>query len=260
MPSYPKVFRSSSPRDMIRVGSENDGGYVLSQRMVKATKGLLSFGLSDEWGFERHFSELSGAPFVCYDPSVTASFWFRRFAAGMIKGTIKFDGRLLRRAFRFIDYLRFFDGSRHRHIRKAIGLSGPGSLSLVEALSASALPAPLLLKMDIEGWEYRILDEIVAHQSQFVGFVIEFHDLDLHEERLARFMKSISERFVLIHFHANNHTVLQPGGLALVAEFTFMAKELLEPGEALDRPNLPLAVLDAPNVLGKPDAIVNFAD
>lgn len=231
---------------------------MISRRMVGATRGLLSFGLSDEWEFEAEFARSADLPVVCFDPSVNITFWAKKFAAGLTKGAANLDSKRIRRGLRFIDYARFFDGKRHRHVRKAIGYTGPVSLSFGDALKEAALPSPLLLKMDIEGWEYRVLPELVAARESFTGLIIEFHDVDLHEKRIVDFVRNISDRFMLIHFHANSHTTVGPDGLALVIELTFMARDLLQPGEALNTHALPIVGLDAPNIPGDVEATVTF--
>lgn len=259
MATYPAALRPSAPSDLIRVGARFDGGYVISRRMLEAASGLLSFGLSDEWEFEDQFSRAACVPVVCFDPTVDAAFWAKRFAAGLGKGLIRLDAKRLRRGLRMIDYNRFFDGKRNRHVRKAIGYPGRNSLTLSEAIAEAGLPGQLLLKMDIEGWEYRVLPQLVELRGEFIGLAIEFHDIDLHERRIAEFVEAISDRFVLIHFHANSHTAIGPDGLALVFELTFMARSLLRPGEELAYHDLPIVDLDAPNIPGQKEAIVSFA-
>ena len=46
----------------------------------------------------------------------------------------------------------------------------------------------IFLKIDIEGSEYRILDQIIAQQNLLTGMVIEFHDCDLHYRRIEKFI------------------------------------------------------------------------
>ena len=259
MAIYNSRFCPNSPADLVRIGAQFDGGYVISQRMIEAAGGLLSFGLSDEWEFECEFTRMACVPSVCFDPTVDEVFWAKRFAAGLVKGLISLDVSRLRRGLRMIDYWRFFDGKRNRHIRKAVGYSGLESLSFLDAIVVADMPSPLMLKMDIEGWEYRILPQLIDSRSEFIGLAIEFHDVDLHEQRIADFVEAISDRFVLIHFHANNHTTVGPDGLALAFELTFMARSLLHPGERLVMSDLPIADLDAPNIPGKKEAVVSFA-
>lgn len=259
MAVYNSCFRPYAPEDLVRLGAKYDGGYVISKRMIEAAGGLLSFGLSDEREFEEEFTRKAGVSAVCFDPTVDGVFWAKRLAAGLIKGLMRSDVRRIRRSLRFIDYRRFFDGKRNRHVRKAIGYPGPNALNLSDAIAVAALPGPLMLKMDIEGWEYRILEQLVDLRSEFVGFAIEFHDIDLHERRIAEFVEAVSDRFALIHFHANSHTTIGPGGLALVFELTFMARKLLLPDEELTVRDLPIAELDAPNIPGQKEAVVSFA-
>lgn len=260
MAIYNRHFCPHAPADLVRVGAKFDGGYVISHRMIEAAGGLLSFGLSDEWEFEEEFTRSACVPVVCFDPTVNGLFWAKRFAAGLVKGLFSLDLRRLRRGMRMIDYRRYFDGRRNRHVRKAIGYSGPKSLSLADAIATAGLTGPLMLKMDIEGWEYRILQQLVDLRSEFIGFAIEFHDIDLHEQRIVDFVEAVSDRFILIHFHANSHTTIGPNGLALVFELTFMARSLLQPGEQLSVRALPIAELDAPNIPGQNEAVVSFAE
>jgi Methyltransferase FkbM domain len=254
---YPSGFRPSAPRDLIRIGAKFDGGYVLPERLLAATRGLLSFGLCDEWTFEAEFARRSGARVVCFDPSVDRMFWLGKLLAGLGYGVARLDPAKIRRGFRGIDYARFFDGKHHRHIKAAIG-KGVNAVSLPRALEMAGLDEPIFLKMDIEGWEYRILDDVIATRAKFTGLAIEFHDVDLHEDRILAFIRAIADHHVLVHFHANSHTTVLEGGRALVIELSFMNRALMAPGEALEHHSLPIAGLDAPNLPHNIDAPVAF--
>ena len=39
------------------------------------------------------------------------------------------------------------------------------------------------VKMDIEGSEYRVLDDLLKHWGNIVGLAIEFHDVDILWQR-----------------------------------------------------------------------------
>ena len=41
--------------DLVRIGRDNDGGYVLPQRIFNFCDGLLSYGINKDWSFERIF-------------------------------------------------------------------------------------------------------------------------------------------------------------------------------------------------------------
>jgi len=75
----PYFFKPNFKTELIRVGKENDGGYCIPKKSLKNTSILYSFGLGDDWSFEKQFREHSGAKVVCVDYSVTKLFWFKRF-------------------------------------------------------------------------------------------------------------------------------------------------------------------------------------
>ena len=50
----------------------------------------------------------------------------------------------------------------------------------------------IFLKIDIEGSEYRILDSILENQNRISGIAIEFHDCDLHLDKIKRFIDKLS--------------------------------------------------------------------
>lgn len=257
--SYPSCFRPLATNDLVRVGAHFDGGYVLPARLLASSEGLLSFGLCDQWEFEAAFFEARGKPVVCFDHTVDAYFWVKKAIVNIARAIVRLNPSRLRRAFRFVDYKRFFDGKRGIHVRRPLGYLGSGAVDVAEALKISGLSRSVLLKMDIEGWEYRALGDIVAHRDQFSGIAIEFHDVDLHEERIVAFIGDIAQDFVLVHFHANSHTTVGPGGKSIVIEMTFMSRQLLSPDEVLSHRPLPIAGLDAPNLPGQLEATVVFA-
>lgn len=260
MALYPFEFRPSATNDLVRIGASYDGGYVVPERTIYATRGILSFGLSDDWEFEDELSRKSGAYVVCFDPNVTWTFWVRRFIVEMYRGLIGLDFQHFSRGMRFLKYLRFFDGQRNRHIKKAIGYPNSVAISLPQAIEVANLDEPLFLKMDIEGCEYRVLLDLIKLKHRFVGLAIEFHNVDLHEERIQGFIRSINDAFLLVHFHVNSYTAIGPDGSALAVEMTFMNRVLLKPAETLEYRDLPISGLDAPNLPGEAEAIVSFQE
>lgn len=257
--TYPGFLEPESTSDLIRVGGPFDGGYVIPERCIAATDGLLSFGLSDDWTFERDFFGRKKLDILVYDPSVTKMFWVKKVLAGLIKGTIKLDLNRFKRGFRVFDYYRFFDGARVKHAKRLIGPSSATSDSVEDAIAKMPEGSQLFLKMDIEGWEYRVLDQIVANRARFSGMAIEFHDIDLHEERLKAFLDAVSDHFVNVHFHPNTHTIIRDDGYSVVIELTLMNRTLLQKDEALKTRDLPLPGIDAPNLPGDAEPQTVFA-
>ena len=41
--------------DLIRLGRPNDGGYVVTKKILSISDGLLSYGINKDWSFEKDF-------------------------------------------------------------------------------------------------------------------------------------------------------------------------------------------------------------
>lgn len=78
----------------------------------------------------------------------------------------------------------------------------------------------IFLKIDIEGSEYRFLDDIVENDERITGMVIEMHDVDIHLAEIKKFINQLS--LDLVHVHANNYAPIRADDdLPIVLELTF---------------------------------------
>ena len=108
--------------------------------------------------------------------------------------------------------------------------------SIMERISSDKV----FLKIDIEGSEYRILDTIKKYEKRFTGIVIEFHDCDIHINKLISFVNDLNMK--LVHIHANTHSeIISETGLPCTLELT-----LSKGAECLPHCDLPHK-LDMPN-------------
>ena len=109
----------------------------------------------------------------------------------------------------------------------------------------------LFFKIDIEGSEYRILEELTEFQASICGVVIEFHDFDLNLNRVEEFIKNFNLH--LTHIHPNNYGMTDSNGDATVVEMTF-EKSPTKINENFSLPNK----FDQPNNPEKKDIKLNF--
>ena len=96
----------------------------------------------------------------------------------------------------------------------------------------------IFLKIDIEGHEYRILDDILKIQNNIIGLAIEFHDVDLHLKRIEDFIKKF--KLKIIHIHINNYSfdhLKIPNLIELTFSKNFKKEENNFPKHKSDRPN-----------------------
>ena len=64
----------------------------------------------------------------------------------------------------------------------------------------------IFLKIDIEGHEYRIIEELNKFENKITGMIIEFHDIDLMYLSFLKNIEKIKEKFYITHIHANNYS------------------------------------------------------
>jgi Methyltransferase FkbM domain len=225
---------------LIRIGRENDGGYLLNSEDLHITNLLLSFGINDDWSFEEQFLKRKDVPLKAYDASIS----LRKFAKNF-KRSIPFALKSTARYWQVVrSYKAFFRGSRV-HIKKFVGMDfEPMHISLksIFAEQDQNSDGKVFLKIDIEGSEYRLLNDLLLHSDRIAGAVIEFHDVDLHLHRIEDFIKRAPLK--LVNTHCNNFVPVTEAGLPLVIECCFSSsivgsklQRVLHLPHKLDQPN-----------------------
>ena len=108
-----------------------------------------------------------------------------------------------------------------------------------------------VLVCDIEGSEYRCLDDLIKHQDKISGIVIEFHDIDLHLNKIEEFISKFNLK--IVHIHINNWTLVGKNDLPLLIEVTF-SKHGKTNNNFANHPH----TLDSPNSTKLPNFVVSF--
>lgn len=235
---------------LARIGSEHDGGYVVPLAAVKEASALLSLGLSHDWTFERDFKKHNaGAAIHCYDHTVSLRTAFQYSIGQLLRYAVQPRSRAFGRAFTWIDYLAFFRGDRI-HFRQRIWRDNEnGSATVDDAFGRLPTGSKVFVKMDIEGGEYRVLDDLLRHSKNVVAMAIEFHDVDILPGMFNSLIEKIKRDFYIVHIHGNNMGGLTPFHFPNAPEITFLHKRFFSaspppsvlkyPVPGLDRPNHP---------------------
>jgi len=254
----PRKLKPYLVNDLVRLGS-NDGGYVISQKIIENTKTLLTFGVFDEFSFEIDFKKKKpNLKIICYDHTVTNTFWIKNIANWFfhfLKYRTNFS-----RIFRYFEYKRFFNGNDIKHIKKKIVSSKrkePNSLTINQILNdTNEKIENIFLKIDIETDEYRILDDLI--NKNFLSLIIEFHDIDLHMDKILNFINA-NKNMSIIHVHGNNFDYPDENGDPLNIEVTFLNNNLTQLDlNSINERNYPLKDLDSPSGRKKKDIILKF--
>lgn len=265
--------------DLTRLGRDNDGGYVVSRRSIERTRVLLSFGVSDDWSFERDFA--TSAPEVrllAFDGSISPRTFSHRALFGLLyagRGLVRGRVSEVREGVRDAteqralqaDFHSFFSAPRHQFLSSFVGdRSAFGRITLQEIFDryvepySAAEQADVFIKMDIEGAEYRVLPTLYGAANRISGLAIEFHDCDLLWERFVEITARLQESFVVVHVHGNNYDPLIPGTTTpRTLEVTFINRSLVPPTAPWSEARFPIDGLDQPNNRTRDDYHLSFA-
>lgn len=240
----PKAWKPINTSGMVLIGPECDGGYVVTENAAKAANLLISMGVNDDWRFEENFRNRTGARVVAYDGTVNWLFWTRH----ALRSIQRTD---FRRLGRYASYRRFFTGGEVQHRKKMIGDGRNGTVSVSDILRE--FPDQLIfLKMDIEGAEFEVFDQIVANQDRFTGIAMELHDLHERREEAEKFVAAMTS-FSLVALHANNWGGRNRNGDPHCLEMTLVQNRFVVPDETAIVPMMP------PNDLNTAEIVLEYA-
>jgi hypothetical protein len=244
---------------LTRLGTASDGGYVIPADQIAGCQYLVSLGLGKNWQFDVEFASRNPlAKIVSVDHTVGP----RRFLTEMLQSSFKapayaLAGRMEKsrkhaaRLRNSLNYFTFFHGP-HRHLKKRVAHADSAldiSLDRIFAsLPTSGAIHDCLLKMDIEGSEYEVIDDIVRHQRRIRCLAAEFHELDTRTADFNAAVSSLREHFALVHIHGNNYGAYDDHiDFPVSAELTFVNKSLIKRPLALATCSYPRPGLDVPN-------------
>ena len=243
----PEFFKYKQCEDLVRIGSKDDGGYLISESDLRKSDALLSFGIDVNWEFEEEFFKNNKLPVYAYDASTNFLLFVRRAIGSFLRYDFKKSFFFLTG---YIKLKKFFTGKKHFY-QKFIGLdNNKNYLPLHEVINEKNY-SNYFIKMDIEGSEYRCLEDLIKYQDTICGMVIEFHDVDLHLNKIEKFISRLNLN--IAHIHINNWTLVGKNDLPLILEITFSRY-----GKIKDRLANHPHELDSPNSSSLPDFIVSF--
>ncbi len=240
-------------KDLIRLGREADGGYVVDKNVVQKTDYLVSFGLGSDWSFELDYIKLNGkVKITMYDHSVSIYPYLKQILK-YLRRLITFRSKLSdlkERVSQLKNYLNFLNLSNVNFYPEKIifPTQNKNDTDIDKVFSRIPNNEKIILKIDIEGGEFKIIDEILKYKSRINKLIFEFHWLNINEDKFIKSVKKIKESFNIIHLHGNNHCEKLSSGLPIALEITFINKEIQKdngeyvnsfPNKSLDFPNNP---------------------
>ena len=216
--------------ELVRIGSYSDGGYVIASLSQISSKNCINLGVGNEVSADIDLLNL-GCQILAVD------------------GTV--DNPMPQEA-------------RYKFVKSNVGyICGAGNKSLKSILKEHNWKKELeIVLIDIEGFEYQLLQNDWKSISRARQIVIEFHGLELlgdqgFSQQFVHLLKTINRTHNVVHIHGNNAGPAIPVGGAswpTIVEVTFLTKK-----EVLSERNFgPFpSLLDASNTGLRPDINLN---
>lgn len=193
-----------------RFGDDLDGGYVLSSE-IRSRTNCISIGAGTNISFDSAISRFVGEVHL-YDHTIQT---LPQVAPENVK---------------------FF--------QQGLGIKTFGEYaSLKDCVAKFPIESNLILKMDIEGAEWNILDaDDLIELSRFNQIAIEFHDFykitnEAYYRKVIRVLKKLNESHQVINVHANNwgkFEIVANVPFADVLEVSYLSRSNLIVSKALD--------------------------
>lgn len=206
--ALPNILKPKFQAEMIRVGGDSDGAYLVGINSIIQAKNLISYGIHDDQRFEKNFHTLNkSCNLSLYDDVLDFSFLVIKLLKQLVKFFLfkkNYLGRSIKNIFSYFFFCR--------------GIYNKKKIKGSDVLSNEKL-SEIFFKIDIEGSEYELLNNLIIIQDKIVGLVIEFHDLDKNIQKVINFIKNF--KLDLIHIHPNNFGVLDKNLDPTVIELTF---------------------------------------
>jgi len=222
---------NKSDVEMVRVGSGNDGGYVLPK--VNSLTTLVSAGIQDNCDFELELAE-SGLDCYLFDFSIDKP--------PVPHPSFNFQAKYL---------------ANRSSGQKAIGLP-------FVVRNLNLLPSTAILKLDIEGSEWTSLASLNASDlDAFSVVVAEFHWFEFLSKRwsfdlMYQVLSLLHESFYLVNSHPNNFAseiTILGFKIPRVIELTFLKKQI---SPTLIQESKSVSNLNTPNNPESPEIIMSL--
>jgi len=217
--NFLNTIRPILTHDQVRLGRDFDGGYVVNTCAIKNAN-LISLGINNDWSFENDFLNYSSNKILMYDGSINIRFFKKLFLLSILNiFSLKFILKSFNSRNYFISYFKniifnyklyknfkIFTSKTNIEFYSKFVSNTPNTIRLNNIIQDNFKKnEKIFLKIDIEGHEYRMIDEIILNQDLITGMVIEFHDIDLMLPLFNDIINKLKSYFYITHVHANNH-------------------------------------------------------
>ena len=270
----PNFLNPHEVKNLIRLGNDNDGGYIVNTKDVNNTKNFISLGVSFDYSFEEDFLKMNNKTKIrTYDGSVGFKYYRKkckyRMKIFLLKPNKKTFVNFIDGLNTFLKFSIFFkfnlftkvvhtekfvtsDTSNFKNFEKNYDYK-PEFIEFKDIVSNEL--NSVFLSIDIEGGEYELLQDICGFSKNLIGLNIEFHNVQDNLQKIKSFIKKFD--LLLVHTHINNFGPIV-NGIPSVIELSFSRNSEIDRFSNYKLKNKLPINLDQPNNTDGIDYLVTF--
>ena len=166
--------------NLIRFGGKLDGGYVVDLEIVKKCNNLITLGLGPNWSFELDYLSKNKKNKVhIYDHKVSSYPYIKaigKYFRRLITFRTTFEG-FRTRVKNFYNFKKFLYSKDINFFKECIAypIKKKIDADIEKVFSRINIEEDVILKSDIEGSEYEIIDQILKFSNRINMLIFEFH-------------------------------------------------------------------------------------
>lgn len=261
-------------KNKIRLGSKQDGGYVVYKKALDQTDVLMTYGVGWDVAFEEDFNILTGKEVYMFDPTMFGKYMldFKTLKKHLVNTKLPAATEYLHRVWKAWRKRKALKKKHVYFVNEGIAAAPRAKYNTFEAhvKQFNLQDKRLLLKIDIENREYNIFGQPAIYQDlgPVNQLIIEIHNLKNRLRTVQQIIQQLRTDFELVHVHGVNSVptfvlygpspeedIVVPDTI----EVTFVKKGLIDPADVLsERIVYPVSGLDFPNDPGKKDLPLAF--
>jgi len=250
LPSEYNILTPLQSENLIRLGINKDGGYIVDGDLLLSSNFMVSFGMANEFSFEKHFLMLKNKnALIIFDFSISHFHYIKELFKNM-RRILKFKRNFSDLFKCVIEYFNFINFTNKRNVnffsKKICHRANDSKSITVKEIFEKYKIKNTTLKIDIECSEYEIIEDILFYSNYIDQIIIEFHDTHKRKNEFIEKIIKMKKFFFITHIHGNNYRNLNNDGFPINAEITFInnkflskkyKKKFLFPDSKLDFPN-----------------------
>jgi len=200
-------------KKLIRLGRNFDGGYLVCGDALKYCENLITLGVGDDISFEKDFDKKNKPQNIfLYDYTIDNKLFLKiilKYFRRLITLRTKVEN-FLYSITNYINYIRFIRQKnvslfKLRVVKKITKNFDIDLKKIFKKINSNKN----LLKIDIEGSEYEIIDDIIRNYAKINILIIEFHWINKNSKLFINSVNKLKKKFDIVHLHANNYRPLK---------------------------------------------------